>query len=159
MPTRLAAKGLPDPPDPLHPLEEPAENRREGHIAPRHHVPEHFGEVVGPPAEFVSVVERVGKQLPVGVIQGKNLPEGLVVRYGIDNRGSLAFAEIEVQEKPSRLLSAFSGVVLFLPLDVVKDTGHMGQSDKSEYPIRYVSLFALYELTDKMGLLDTRLGW
>ncbi len=132
-------------PIPSIPLRNRPSTAERGTFRLDHHVPEHLGEIVGTPAELVGVVQGIGQQLPVGIVQWEDRPEGLVICNGVDNRGSLAFAEIEGPENPPCLVGALPGVIFFFPFDIVKDPCHLGQRDEPEDPIRCVAVFTLDE--------------
>ncbi len=48
-------------------------------------------------------------------------------------------------QNPSCLLGPLSGVIFFLPFDIVKDPSHVGQRNESQDPLRRTFLFTLDE--------------
>jgi hypothetical protein len=78
-----------------------------------------------------------------------------MVGDGAGNSGSLSFTQIECPENPPRLVGPFPGMVLLLPLDVVKDSGHLGQGGEPQDPIGCICVFTLHE--DDRGRIDSHL--
>ncbi len=145
MPPRFTAKGFADPIDTLHSLEEATHYCGQGHIPFRHHVPEHIGKVVGPPAELVGVIENIGKELAIRIVQRNCRMEGFVVCNGAGNGRALTAVEIEIPKKPICLFGPFPGMVPLSSFDIVKNPGHMRQQDDSPNRLGRVGPLTLNE--------------